>query len=105
MDLVPSQKISRPTENDIEAVNPVNKQAYIETLSARLLSTSCFKLEIALRKKPSCREVFVEVGELGDVGLGEEARVSSPGALVVGSRLVDMVGVVDLWDTLAFRMM
>lgn len=45
------------------------------------------------------------MGELGDVGLGEEARVSSPGALVVGSRLVDMVGVVDLWDTLAFRMM
>lgn len=77
-------KIRRLAENDIDAVKPVNKHAYIDTLSARLLSTSCLRLDIALAKKPSLREV--EDGVLGDTGFGEDGCVSSPGA--VGSGFV-----------------
>jgi len=73
----------------MEAVNPVNKQAYIDTQSTRLLSTSWFNTVRILALK-----LCLPCGRSRDEsisGLGEEGRVSPgvPGrGFVVGRTLV-----------------
>jgi hypothetical protein len=64
--------ICRLTEKEMEAVNPVNKQAYIETQSTRLLSTSWFNTVRILALKlclPCGRSCDVSISGLGEDGL------------------------------------
>lgn len=81
------------TEKDMAAVNPVKRQAYIETASVCLLSTSLPSSALTLVISPSFCCNFGESETA--CNFGEDGRVSSPGdrvnGLVVGSRLVDAI--------------